>query len=151
MSASSASPTRRRRRSAESPAFTILEALEARGAVVNYHDPFIPALPAMRHHAIRLASRPLTAEFLRDQDAVLIVTDHDDVDYEFVVANSRLVVDTRNATAGLDVVGVVGQLDLLDELAGFLVEHVERAVGFVAHIDALAVGEKLMPWPPRCP
>jgi UDP-N-acetyl-D-glucosamine dehydrogenase len=85
----------------ESPAFTILEALEARGAVVNYHDPFIPALPAMRHHAIRLANRPLTAEFLRDQDAVLIVTDHDDVDYEFVVANSRLVVDTRNATAGL--------------------------------------------------
>jgi UDP-N-acetyl-D-glucosamine dehydrogenase len=44
----------------------------------------------------------LTAEFLRGQDCVVIVTDHDDVDYEFVVANSRLVVDTRNATAGMD-------------------------------------------------
>ncbi len=85
----------------ESPAFTILEALEARGAVVSYHDPYIPALPAMRHHAIRLASQPLTADFLCGQDAVLIVTDHDDVDYEFVVANSRLVVDTRNVTAGM--------------------------------------------------
>jgi UDP-N-acetyl-D-glucosamine dehydrogenase len=86
----------------ESPAFTILEALEARGAVVNYHDPFIPALPAMRHHAIRLSSQPLTAEFLRGQDCVVIVTDHDEVDYEFVVANSRLVVDTRNAASGMD-------------------------------------------------
>jgi UDP-N-acetyl-D-glucosamine dehydrogenase len=86
----------------ESPAFTILEALEARGAVVNYHDPFVPALPAMRHHAIRLASQPLTPEFLRAQDCVLIVTDHDDVDYQFVVENSRLVVDTRNVTAGLE-------------------------------------------------
>jgi UDP-N-acetyl-D-glucosamine dehydrogenase len=85
----------------ESPAFTILEALEARGAVVNYHDPYIPTLPTMRHHAIRLSSQPLTAAFLRSQDCVVIVTDHDDVDYGFVVANSRLVVDTRNATAGV--------------------------------------------------
>jgi UDP-N-acetyl-D-glucosamine dehydrogenase len=85
----------------ESPAFTILEALEAKGAVVAYHDPFIPVLPAMRHHTIRLASQALTAEFLAAQDCVLIVTDHDEVDYRFVVEHSRLVVDTRNATAGL--------------------------------------------------
>jgi UDP-N-acetyl-D-glucosamine dehydrogenase len=86
----------------ESPAFTILEALEARGAVVQYYDPFIPTLPAMRHHAIRLSSQPLTADFLQAQDCVLIVTDHDDVDYGFVVDNSRLVVDTRNVTAGME-------------------------------------------------
>jgi UDP-N-acetyl-D-glucosamine dehydrogenase len=84
----------------ESPAFTILEALEAKGAVVAYHDPFIPVLPAMRHHTIRLVSQPLTAEFLAAQDCVLVVTDHDGVDYGFVVEHSRLVVDTRNATAG---------------------------------------------------
>jgi UDP-N-acetyl-D-glucosamine dehydrogenase len=86
----------------ESPAFTILEALEARGAVVSYHDPFIPVLPAMRHHAIRLASQALTAEFLQSQDCVLIVTDHDDVDYGFIAANTRLIVDTRNVTASLE-------------------------------------------------
>jgi UDP-N-acetyl-D-glucosamine dehydrogenase len=85
----------------ESPAFEILEALEAKGAVVAYHDPYIPALPAMRHHTIRLTSQPLTAEFLAAQDCVVIVTDHDGVDYGLVVAHSRLVVDTRNATAGL--------------------------------------------------
>jgi UDP-N-acetyl-D-glucosamine dehydrogenase len=86
----------------ESPAFTILEALEAKGAVVAYHDPFIPVLPAMRHHAIRLSSQPLTAGFLQAQDCVVVVTDHDNVDYAAVVEHSRLVVDTRNATAGLD-------------------------------------------------
>jgi UDP-N-acetyl-D-glucosamine dehydrogenase len=85
----------------ESPAFTILEALEAKGAVVSYHDPFVPALPTMRHHSIKLQSSPLTAEFLSAQDAVVIVTDHSNVDYEFVVSNSRLVIDTRNATVGL--------------------------------------------------
>ncbi|MFO0810563.1 MAG: nucleotide sugar dehydrogenase [Gemmataceae bacterium] len=86
----------------ESPAFTILEALEAKGAVVSYHDPFVPALPTMRHHTIRLTSQELTAEFLAAQDAVVIVTDHTDVDYRFVVENSRLVIDTRNACAGVE-------------------------------------------------
>jgi UDP-N-acetyl-D-glucosamine dehydrogenase len=85
----------------ESPAFTILEALEAKGALVSYHDPFVPALPTMRHHSIKLKSTPLTAEFLSAQDALVIVTDHSNVDYEFVVSNSRLVIDTRNVTDGL--------------------------------------------------
>jgi UDP-N-acetyl-D-glucosamine dehydrogenase len=85
----------------ESPAFTILEALEAKGAVVSYHDPLIPALPTMRHHTIKLRSAPLTAEMLSAQDAVVIVTDHSAVDYEFVVSHSRLVIDTRNVTDGL--------------------------------------------------
>jgi UDP-N-acetyl-D-glucosamine dehydrogenase len=89
----------------ESPAFTILEALEAKGAVVAYHDPFIPVLPAMRHHAIRLGSQPLTPTFLQAQDCVVVVTDHDGVDYGLVVEHSRLVVDTRNVTNGIESAG----------------------------------------------
>lgn len=85
----------------ESPAFTIMEALESKGATVSYHDPFVPVLPAMRHHSIKLKSAPLTGEFLAAQDAVVIITDHSTVDYELVVSNSRLVIDTRNATDGL--------------------------------------------------
>jgi UDP-N-acetyl-D-glucosamine dehydrogenase len=85
----------------ESPAFTILEALEAKGAVVSYHDSFVPALPTMRHHTIKLKSQALSADFLNSQDAVVIVTDHTTVDYEFVVSNSRLVIDTRNSTNGI--------------------------------------------------
>jgi UDP-N-acetyl-D-glucosamine dehydrogenase len=84
----------------ESPAFTILEMLQARGALVSYNDPHVPTLPRMRHHALRLDSRPLTPEFLAEQDCVLIVTDHSRYDYDFIVENARLVVDTRNATAG---------------------------------------------------
>lgn len=84
----------------ESPAFTIIEALEEMGAEVSYHDPFVPALPPNRH-AMHLTSQPLTAEFLNEQDCVVIVTDHTNVDYRFLVDHSRLIVDTRNATAGL--------------------------------------------------
>jgi UDP-N-acetyl-D-glucosamine dehydrogenase len=84
----------------ESPAFAILELLKARGAAVSFHDPHVPSLPPMRHHTIRLDSRPLTPAFLAAQDCVLVVTDHSAVDYAEVVRHARLVVDTRNATAG---------------------------------------------------
>ncbi len=83
----------------ESPAFTILEMLQKRGAVVTYNDPHVPKLPAMRHHTIRLESQPLTEKFLAEQDCVLIVTDHSAYDYPWIVEHSKLVVDTRNATA----------------------------------------------------
>jgi UDP-N-acetyl-D-glucosamine dehydrogenase len=82
----------------ESPAFTILELLQRRGAVVSYNDPHVPTLPAMRHHSIRLDSVPLTEETLAAQDCVLIVTDHTAYDFDWVVRHARLIVDTRNAT-----------------------------------------------------
>jgi UDP-N-acetyl-D-glucosamine dehydrogenase len=85
----------------ESPAFPILEYLQSRGALVSYHDPHIAVLPSMRHHKIRLASEPLTEEFLKEQDCVLIVTAHSAVDYEFIARHARLIVDSRNATADL--------------------------------------------------
>jgi UDP-N-acetyl-D-glucosamine dehydrogenase len=81
----------------ESPAFHILEDLDARGADVSYHDPHVPVLPSMRHHSIRLTSQELTPEFLAQQDCVLIVTDHTVVDYAHVAEHAPLVVDTRNA------------------------------------------------------
>jgi UDP-N-acetyl-D-glucosamine dehydrogenase len=84
----------------ESPAFPILEGLQERGAIVTYSDPHVPTLPRMRHHALRMHSTPLTQEVLASQDCVVIVTDHARFDYGFIVANTRLVVDTRNATAG---------------------------------------------------
>ncbi len=89
----------------ESPAFTILELLQERGAQVSYNDPHIPTLPHMRHHSIQLDSSPLTSDFLKAQDCVLIVTDHSAYDFSWIVKNSRLIVDTRNATSGCDVNG----------------------------------------------
>jgi UDP-N-acetyl-D-glucosamine dehydrogenase len=82
----------------ESPAFTILELLAKRGAVVSYNDPHVPTLPHMRHHSIRLDSQPLTEPFLAGQDAVVIVTDHSAYDFPWIVKHAQLVVDTRNAT-----------------------------------------------------
>lgn len=83
----------------ESPSFRLMELLLAGGAVVTYSDPHIPVLPEMRHyHVPRLASEPLTPEYLAAQDAVLIATDHSDFDYDQIVRCSKLVIDTRNAT-----------------------------------------------------
>jgi UDP-N-acetyl-D-glucosamine dehydrogenase len=85
----------------ESPAFTILELLARRGAVVSYNDPHIPVLPRMRHHKIRLASQPLTEEFVAGQDCLLVVTDHSAFDFDWIARHGRLIVDTRNALKGM--------------------------------------------------
>jgi UDP-N-acetyl-D-glucosamine dehydrogenase len=82
----------------ESPTFTLIELLQERGAVVSYNDPFVPRLPKMRRHNIQMESVTLTAETLAEYDCVLISTNHDDYDFEFIVKHALLVVDTRNAT-----------------------------------------------------
>jgi UDP-N-acetyl-D-glucosamine dehydrogenase len=87
----------------ESPAFSLWELLEERGARVSYHDPHVIEIPLTREHE-RLAgqkSQELTTEALEGFDVVLIVTDHDGVDYDRVVRHARLIVDTRNATAAV--------------------------------------------------
>lgn len=89
----------------ESPSFELIDRLIRKGAVVTYNDPHCPTLPAMRHwpHLPRMDSTPLTDEYLAAQDCVLIATDHSAYDYPRIVANSRLVIDTRNATRGVTV------------------------------------------------
>jgi UDP-N-acetyl-D-glucosamine dehydrogenase len=82
----------------ESPSFKLMELLLERGAVLSYNDPHVPVLPSMRHYDVpRLASEALTAEYLADQDLILIATDHSAYDWEFIARHSRLIVDTRNA------------------------------------------------------
>jgi UDP-N-acetyl-D-glucosamine dehydrogenase len=83
----------------ESPALSIMALLEARGATLDYHDPYVPVILPTREHG-RFAGRRSRAleTALGAVDAALIVTDHDGVDYQALVAGSRLVVDTRNAT-----------------------------------------------------
>ncbi len=87
----------------ESPGFELMHLLIERGAEVTYHDPHIPQLPTMRRYPQlkQLTRSALTAEYLAEQDVVLIATDHSAYDYEWIVRHSRLVVDTRNATRGV--------------------------------------------------
>jgi UDP-N-acetyl-D-glucosamine dehydrogenase len=84
----------------ESPSVVLIELLQHRGAKVAYHDPFIPSGKPMREHNItNLRSVPLTPQTIKQYDAVLISTDHTDIDYDMIVKNAKLVVDSRNATA----------------------------------------------------
>jgi UDP-N-acetyl-D-glucosamine dehydrogenase len=83
----------------ETPAAEIIEHLLDQGADVTYHDPHIAEFPPMRKHKLTLKSQPLTASTLKGSDCVLIVTDHDAVDYALVGREAKLVVDTRNAMA----------------------------------------------------
>jgi UDP-N-acetyl-D-glucosamine dehydrogenase len=82
----------------ESPALDVIELLIEGQADVRYHDPFVPSLPQMRKHDLRLGgSKAFTVQLLEEADAVLITTDHNEVDYELLMNTTRLVVDTRNA------------------------------------------------------
>jgi UDP-N-acetyl-D-glucosamine dehydrogenase len=82
----------------ESPSIELIEKLRERGAKVDYNDPHIPRTPKQREHNLGMVSRKLTEKSLRSYDCVLIATDHSAYDYDWIVASSRLVVDTRNAT-----------------------------------------------------
>lgn len=84
----------------ESPALTIIELLRAQGAAVSYHDPFFPVLGKVRKYNLQLRCAPL--DNLGDYDCVLIVTDHSSYDYREIVRQAQLVVDTRNATRGIN-------------------------------------------------
>jgi UDP-N-acetyl-D-glucosamine dehydrogenase len=89
--------------SRESPGLELLELLMHKGAEVKYNDPHIPRLPSTRRHLNpHLASQELTEAYLREQDCVLIVTDHSAYDWNFIVRHARLVVDTRNATRNVE-------------------------------------------------
>ena len=83
----------------ESPSLKLIELLRAKGAKVDYNDPYIARTHKQRDYDLKMKSKPLTAAMLKRYDAVLIATDHSDDDYKWIVKNSKLVVDTRNATA----------------------------------------------------
>jgi UDP-N-acetyl-D-glucosamine dehydrogenase len=82
----------------ESPSLRIIQLLQERGAQVDYHDPYFPALPKTRHYNFGLASVEPTPKRLGQYAAVVIATDHSSYDYAAIVRHARLVVDTRNAT-----------------------------------------------------
>jgi len=83
----------------ESPSLTIIELLRDKGALVDYNDPYFPKVGRGRHYDLNMTCTPL--DRLADYDAVVIVTDHTSYDYAAIVAQSRLVVDARNATKGI--------------------------------------------------
>ena len=85
----------------ESPSLELIELLREKGAKVDYNDPYIPRTHKQRDYDLKMKSKPLTASMLKTYDVALIATDHSDYDYKWIVKNSKLVIDTRNATANV--------------------------------------------------
>lgn len=82
----------------ESPSLKLITLLKGKGAKVDYNDPYVLKTHKMRDYDLRMSSVPLTDKNLKKYDCVLISTDHSEYDYAFIVKNSKLIVDTRNAT-----------------------------------------------------
>jgi len=78
----------------ESPALDIIRLLEAQGARVSYHDPWVGRFT---EDGVERVSVPLTRQALQAADCVMVVTDHSAIDYGQVREHARMVVDTRNA------------------------------------------------------
>jgi UDP-N-acetyl-D-glucosamine dehydrogenase len=85
----------------ESPSLELIELLHEKGAKVDYNDPYIPHTHKMREYNLKMKSKPLSAAMLKRYDVVLISTNHSDYDYKWIVKNSKLVVDTRNACSNV--------------------------------------------------
>ena len=79
----------------ESPSVKLMEVLHQKGAIVHYADPFVSKFPKMREHYFELEAIEVNKENLDKMDCVLISTSHDSFDYEFILNNSDLIVDTR--------------------------------------------------------
>lgn len=101
----------------ESPALDIMRLLEDKGALIDYHDPYVPEIRDDGHSRAHQGVE-LSEQLLRDVDCVVITTDHQVVDYEMVVRHAKLIVDTRNATRGLTggvIIGLSGQRPALSQ------------------------------------
>jgi UDP-N-acetyl-D-glucosamine dehydrogenase len=79
----------------ESPSVVLMEKLQQKGTLIDYCDPHVPVFPTMRDHYFNLSSVTLTAETIANYDCVLIATDHDAFDYDLIVHNAKLIIDTR--------------------------------------------------------
>lgn len=79
----------------ESPSAVVMELLQEWGAIVAYSDSNVPAFPKMRKHKFDLSSVDLTPENIASYDAVILLTDHTDFDYEMIHKHAAILIDTR--------------------------------------------------------
>ncbi len=81
----------------ESPALDVVSLLQARGADLCYHDPYVPSIATA--DGGKLESCELNAELLRESDCVVVTAAHSSIDWQLVADETTAVVDTRNALA----------------------------------------------------
>ena len=81
----------------ESVTFKIMESLEEKGAVIDYNDPHIPKIKSTRKYKQFAGKKSASLEKVGQYDAVVILTDHTSYNFEAIVDQSKIIVDTRNA------------------------------------------------------
>jgi len=79
----------------ESPSVKIMQLLQNKGAIISYSDPYIPTFPKMREFYFNLKSVDISIDNLSNYDCVIVASDHDIFDYDFIQKYAKLVVDTR--------------------------------------------------------
>jgi UDP-N-acetyl-D-glucosamine dehydrogenase len=79
----------------ESPSYRLMDLLEEQGVIVSYHDPHIPVIPASREYSRFMGRKSVDLSHAGDFDAVLISTEHDDVDWTALHDRAKLIIDTR--------------------------------------------------------
>lgn len=90
----------------ESPSLELIKILKLKGAKVAYNDPYVP-LAVHHKNGTKMRSVPLSLKGMKKYDCVIVATDHSTYDYRWIASNSKLVVDTRNAMAGIKSANVV--------------------------------------------
>lgn len=87
----------------ESPSYVLMNLLERAGSEVSYYDPYVPVIRPTREHSQWAGTESISwnQETIGSFDAVIVVTAHSNVDYQQLVDWSKIVLDTRNATKGL--------------------------------------------------
>lgn len=93
----------------ESPSLKLIELIEERGGSASFHDPHVDEIPRTREYLSLKGRRSVPLSALSEFDAVLVATDHDDVDYALIAQQAPLIVDTRNVFARR---GIKGRLIL---------------------------------------
>ena len=85
----------------ESPALVIIDLLRARQAVVDYYDPHVRRIPKTRAHSALAGMESISFDraTVASYDVVLIVTDHTDVDWQLLIDEAQIIIDTRNVCA----------------------------------------------------
>ena len=78
-----------------------MELLTREGAQVDYNDPYIPAIKPRREYKQFVGKKSVTLENIDQYDIAVILTDHSTYDFEKIVEQSKVVVDTRNACGAI--------------------------------------------------
>tara|TARA_A100001015_G_scaffold40493_1_gene44407 strand:- start:2209 stop:3489 length:1281 start_codon:yes stop_codon:yes gene_type:complete len=90
----------------ESPSFKIADLLLKSKFKVDYHDPYLKSFPKQRSFNFRLAYKSLNRKNIRKYDFIIILTDHDNINYELLKSNSNIIFDTRGRIKGKNVISI---------------------------------------------